>query len=283
MQNGMIYDIQRFSFVDGPGIRTTVFLKGCNLRCKWCHNPEGISSKPQLLFYKSKCTGCGCCVKICPNNLKKCDVCGKCAELCPSKARVLCGKKYNTDEVFAEILKDINFYKNSDGGVTFSGGESMLQVDFLAELLEKCRNVGIHTAVDTAGNVPWNNFEKVLPFTNLFLYDVKSFSPLRHLEGTGTTNELILENLKKLSALADITVRIPLIPGFNDCEEEMKEISVLLKTLKISKVDVLPYHKMGEIKYDALGLPKREFRVPDETEIQLYKSIFKNQSKGAKK
>ena len=155
MPKAMIFDIQRNSFVDGPGIRTTVFFKGCNLRCKWCHNPESQSFEKQMLFYKDKCTGCGKCREVCPNHLQSCDFCGKCELYCPAEARKICGREYTSDEVLAEVIKDKAFYDNSGGGVTFSGGECMLQLDFLREILEKCKSAGIHTAVDTAGNVPW--------------------------------------------------------------------------------------------------------------------------------
>lgn len=164
----VIFDIQRNSFVDGPGIRTTVFFKGCNMRCKWCHNPESQSAQKQMMYYKDKCTGCGKCAKVCPNQLKKCDFCGKCELYCPADARKICGKEYSADEVFNEIAKDKTFYENSGGGATFSGGECMLQIGFLCEILKKCKENGIHTAVDTAGNVPWEYFEKILPYTDIF-------------------------------------------------------------------------------------------------------------------
>ena len=157
---GMIFDIQRGSCVDGPGIRTTVFFKGCNLRCKWCHNPESQSKNKQILFYKDKCTGCGKCKTVCRYSFKKCDFCGECAFSCPNDAKELCGKDYGVDEVLKEILKDKDFYNVSGGGVTFSGGECMLQIDFLFEILKKCKENGIHTAVDTAGNVAWEYFER---------------------------------------------------------------------------------------------------------------------------
>ncbi|MDO5311742.1 MAG: glycyl-radical enzyme activating protein, partial [Clostridia bacterium] len=160
----MIFDIQRNSFVDGPGIRTTVFLKGCNLRCKWCHNPESHSSLPQMMYYKNKCTGCGKCREVCPYNLTRCDLCGKCTIYCPHDARRICGREYSVDEVFDEVIKDKIFYETSGGGVTFSGGECMLQIDFLTEILKLCKENGIHTAVDTAGNVPFESFEKVIPY-----------------------------------------------------------------------------------------------------------------------
>ncbi len=262
----IIFDIQRNSFVDGPGIRTTVFFKGCNLKCRWCHNPESQSPKRQMMVYKNKCIGCGKCAEVCPNKLKSCDFCGRCEIYCPEDARKICGREYSADEVLSEIEKDRAFYDNSGGGATFSGGECMLQLDFLCEILKKCKENGIHTAVDTAGNVPWESFERILPYTDLFLYDVKAVSGELHRNGTGVSNELILENLKKLSRCADIIVRIPVIGGYNDNREEMKKAAEFLHGLGIKKVELLPYHAMGENKYDAIGMKCEKFHVPGNVE-----------------
>ena len=274
MPKAMIFDIQRNSYVDGPEIRTTVFFKGCNLRCKWCHNPESQSFEKQMMFYKDKCTGCGKCREVCPNHLKKCDFCGKCELYCPAEARKICGREYTSDEVLAEVIKDKAFYDNSGGGVTFSGGECMLQLDFLCEILEKCKSAGIHTAVDTAGNVPWKSFEKILPFTDLFLYDIKAFGAELHRKGTGVSNELILENLKNLSGRADIIVRIPVIGGYNDNDEEIRQIADFLKQIKIIKAELLPYHAMGEHKYTALGRNTESFNVPNKNFMNRLQQLF---------
>ena len=274
MPKAMIFDIQRNSFVDGPGIRTTVFFKGCNLRCRWCHNPESQSFEKQMMFYKDKCTGCGKCREVCPNHLKKCNFCGKCELYCPAEARKICGREYTSDEVLAEVIKDKAFYDNSGGGVTFSGGECMLQLDFLCEILEKCKSAGIHTAVDTAGNVPWKSFEKILPFTDLFLYDIKAFGTELHRKGTGVSNELILENLKNLSGRADIIVRIPVIGGYNDNDEEIRQIADFLKQIKIIKAELLPYHAMGEHKYTALGRNPESFNVPNKNFMNRLQQLF---------
>ena len=274
MPKAMIFDIQRNSFVDGPGIRTTVFFKGCNLRCKWCHNPESQSFDKQMMFYKDKCTGCGKCREVCPNHLQSCDFCGKCELYCPADARKVCGREYTPAEVFAEVIKDKAFYDNSGGGVTFSGGECMLQLDFLREILEKCKAAGIHTAVDTAGNVPWESFEKILPFTDLFLYDIKAFGAELHRKGTGVSNELILENLKNLSGRADIIVRIPVIGGYNDNDEEIRQIADFLKQIKIIKAELLPYHAMGEHKYTALGRNTESFNVPNKNFMNRLQQLF---------
>ena len=225
MLTATVFDIQRNSYVDGPGIRTTIFFKGCNLRCAWCHNPESQSAVPQMLFYKNKCTECGKCKEKCPNALEKCEFCGMCTIFCPHNAREICGKEYTVDEVLREILKDKSFYKNSGGGVTFSGGECMLQIEFLTEILRGCKENSIHTAVDTAGHLPYERFEQIIPCTDLFLYDVKCINSDKHKQYTGVGNELILENLKKLLATGTpLWIRIPIIPTVNDTEEELQRI-----------------------------------------------------------
>jgi pyruvate formate lyase activating enzyme len=271
-----IFDIQRNSYVDGPGIRTTVFFKGCNLRCAWCHNPESQSPKPQMMFYKNKCTGCGKCKEKCPNHLESCELCGKCTIYCPHDAREICGKEYTVDEVMREILKDKVFYENSGGGVTFSGGECMLQIDFLEEILKACKENGIHTAVDTAGCVPFEYFERILPCTDLFLYDVKCFDSEKHKQYTGVGNELILENLKRLLATdKSVWIRIPIIPTINDTEEELQGIKEYIFSCgKSAKFELLPYHAMGEHKYAAIGKETQIFSVPGEEKMKHLKNIF---------
>ena len=276
MRKAVIFDIERSSYVDGPGIRTTVFFKGCNLRCAWCHNPESQSPKPQMMFFKNKCTGCGKCKEKCPNALEKCGLCGKCTIYCPHDAREICGKEYTVDEVIREILKDKAFYDNSDGGVTFSGGECMLQIDFLEEILKKCKKNGIHTAVDTAGHVPLGCFERILPYTDLFLYDVKCFDSKKHEDYTGVGNSLILENLKTLLETENkVWVRIPIIPDVNDTEEEMHKIRAFLNSVRLpEKTELLPYHAMGEHKYEAIGKEVQMFSVPSEEKMMRLKKIF---------
>lgn len=251
----IIFDIVRNSFVDGPGIRTTVFFKGCNLRCAWCHNPESQFFEKEIMFFKNKCTACGKCREVCPYNLEKCDFCGKCELFCPNDAKKICGKEMSVNEVFDEIIKDKAFYENSGGGVTFSGGECMLQIDFLVKILKKCKENSLHTAVDTAGCVPWESFEKIIPYTDLFLYDIKVMDSERHKKYIGTGNELILENYAKLAEHnANIWVRVPVIPDVNDNEEEKRKLEKFLKENGTpEKIEFLPYHSMGEHKYQALG------------------------------
>ena len=255
----MLFDIQRNSSVDGPGVRTTVFFKGCNLKCEWCHNPESQSGKKQMLFYKNRCKNCGMCLKKCPTggiyNPEKCTFCGQCEFYCLQDARKICGKDYTVDEVMDIIEKDRSFYNVSGGGVTFSGGECMLQIDSLCELLKSCKDRGIHTAVDTAGHVPWESFELILPYTDLFLYDVKSMIPQVHKKYTGADNKEILDNLAKLMETKKrIWVRFPVIPTVNDTLDEMKLlINFFDKHGYPEKTELLPYHSMGNVKYEALG------------------------------
>ena len=276
MNKAIFFDIQRNSFVDGPGIRTTVFFKGCNLKCAWCHNPESQSAKPQMMFYKDKCTGCGKCKSVCPYHLEQCELCGKCTLYCPVDARKVCGKEHTVDEVLKEVLKDQAFYETSGGGVTFSGGECMLQIDFLAEILKKCKENGIHTAVDTAGHIPFESFEKILPYTDLFLYDIKIFDSQKHKQYVGVSNELILENLKKLfERKAKLWIRIPIIPDVNDSIEEIQKIKDFLKTIGTAeKIELLPYHAMGENKYRAIGKEPQIFKTPDAENMKRLKEIL---------
>ena len=272
---GLIFDIQRASYVDGPGIRTTVFFKGCNLKCAWCHNPESQCCYPQMMFYKDKCTGCGKCTEVCPTP-KNCTLCGKCSFYCHIDARKVCGKEYTVDEVFDEIIKDKAFYENSSGGVTFSGGECMLQIDFLIEILKKCKENGIHAAVDTAGHIPFQSFEKILPYTDLFLYDIKMFDSQKHKKYTGVGNELILENLKKLfKSKAKIWIRIPIISDINDSVEEMQKTKDFLdENGKPEKIELLPYHAMGENKYASIGKETQRFAPPDNDMLNKLKAVF---------
>ena len=271
-----IFDIERSSFVDGPGIRTTVFFKGCNLRCAWCHNPESQRREPELAFFESRCTHCGKCLEKCPNALKRCTLCGACATYCPTDARKIYGKEMSVDEVMKEILRDRAFYENSGGGVTFSGGECMLQIDFLEEILKKCKENGIHTAVDTAGHVPFEYFERILPYTDLFLYDIKAFDSEIHKQYVGVGNELILKNLAKLLACgASVWIRIPTIPTVNASEDEMRKIKAFLDEHGTpEKVELLPYHAMGEGKCVAIGKQPQKFPTPDTETMKKLRAIF---------
>jgi len=229
-----------------------------------------------MMFYKNKCRNCGKCKEKCPNSLESCELCGKCTFYCPHDAREICGKEYTVDEVLKEILKDKTFYDNSGGGVTFSGGECMLQIDFLEEILKECKKNSIHTAVDTAGHVPYERFEQILPYTDLFLYDVKCFDSDKHRQYTGVENQLILKNLKSLLAKSTpVWIRIPIIPTVNDTEEELQRIKEYLSSCGIpEKVELLPYHAMGEQKYAALGKEVQAFSVPSEEKMSQLKKCF---------
>lgn len=262
-----IFDIQRNSYVDGPGIRTTVFFKGCNLRCAWCHNPEGQSSEKQILFDREKCVGCGRCKNLTTNDTDF---------ICFHDAKELCGRDVTVADVLDEITKDNVLYETSGGGVTFSGGECMLQLDFLEEILKKCKQNGIHTAVDTAGYVPFDRFERILRDTDLFLYDVKCFDREKHKHYAGVSNELILENLEKLlQTNAKIWVRIPIIEGVNDRVEEMRAIKTFFMRSRMpDKTELLPYHAMGEHKYQALGRPAPKFHVPSPQKMEELRAFF---------
>jgi len=263
--NGKIFDIQRFSIFDGPGIRTNVFFKGCNLRCLWCHNPESQSMKNQLMLHRDKCVGCGECTKICDKLFTEdCTACGKCTKVCTHGAREISGREAYADEIVETVLKDKEFYKTSNGGVTLSGGEPLLQADFAAEILKKCKENGIHTAIETAANVPWESFQKVLPYLDLVLCDIKCINEENHIRCTGVTNKRILENAEKLKQSGvEILFRTPVIPGYNDCE--IKRISDFCAPFEH---ELLAYHSTGCSKYTALNLdytlndveaPTREF------------------------
>lgn len=268
----IITDVQRFCMHDGPGVRTTVFFKGCPLSCEWCHNPETQSRQKELLLYKQKCIGCGIC-KACDK--EACTVCGECAQNCPTGAREVAGCEYTVQEVYNQIQKDVAFY-GEKGGVTFSGGECMLQIEPLTEVLKTCKEKGIHTAVDTAGYIPFEYFEKILPYTDLFLYDIKLFDSEKHKKYTGADNKLILDNLKKLFSVgAKIWIRIPIIPSVNDSVEEMKKIKDFLDEFGTpEKIELLPYHPMGESKRRALGKTQHTFKTPVPKQMKMLQEIF---------
>ena len=265
MHTGRIFQIKRFAVHDGPGVRTTVFFKGCPLRCRWCHNPEGLESAPQLAYYPSKCLSCGECL-ICPTGAHtvgenghvfdraKCTACGACAKVCLGAALLFYGREVGVEDLLPELLADRAFYENSGGGVTLSGGECLCQSAFCAELLQALKGQGIHTAVDTCGAVPRAAFEAVLPYTDLFLYDIKAADEEVHRRATGQSNRLILENLAYLDGRgAKIEVRVPFVPGYNDAE--IGRIAELLKPLRnLTGVRVLPYHDLAGSKYLSLGM-----------------------------
>lgn len=257
-----LFNIQRFCLHDGPGVRTTVFFQGCPLSCPWCHNPESWTAQTQIERLMEKCIGCGACAAACPlgvaaaSDRAKCLHCGACAAVCPTGALQTLGEMRTVEDVAQEVMRDAIFAQTSGGGVTASGGECLLQAAGVAALLDSLKREGMHTAVDTSGAAPWTAFEAVLPVTDLFLYDVKCADPERHRTVVGCDNGPILDNLRRLSAVgASIWVRIPVVPGFNDSEEEMRAIGNLLSGLKLDKVELLRYHALGESKRSRLDLP----------------------------
>lgn len=268
--HGILYNIQRMSVHDGPGLRTTVFFKGCPLHCLWCSNPESQSRHPQLMFFKELCSGCGRCLEVCPSgaafregttcgrDITTCVQCGRCASQCPTAARVMSGRSYDVEDVMKIVRKDAPFYGNSGGGVTFSGGECTMQEHFLLALIEVCQNEGIHTCVDTCGQTEHKLFRYLLEQADLFLFDIKHMDSRQHKRLTGVGNELIQQNLAYALATfpEKIQIRIPLMPNLNDSEENIAAIAASLKPFGMRHVDVLPCHLFGSNKYNALGLPQ---------------------------
>jgi pyruvate formate lyase activating enzyme len=268
--SGRLFDIQRFSLDDGPGIRTVVFFKGCNMSCSWCHNPESICFEPELFRTYSKCIGCGTCVEVCPQNAsaflgetiitdyRKCIMCGTCIEECPTFCIKKTGYDMDVDTLIEIIIKDKAYYDQSGGGVTFSGGEPTLQYEFLMNSMKKCKEHGITTTLDTNGTIAVDKMEKILPFTDHVLLDIKHINNDKHKEFTGKDNKNILENMEYLARSADVEVRVPVIPTFNDSVEELTEIINRVKESGLNEIRLLPYHVYGMGKYKSLG---RECRL----------------------
>ena len=291
MENVLISNIQRFSTKDGPGIRTTVFFKGCPLRCKWCHNPETHLLSEEIMYNRENCTLCGRCVTACPegavkieNNTvvtdtKKCTSCQKCTEECFYNAREISGKSLSFDHVCDIIERDTAFYSESGGGVTFSGGECLMFPEMLTKLLKFCKSRRIHTAVDTSGFSTWEVLENIAPFTDLFLYDIKAYSSSLHEKLTGVPNSLIWENLERLAQKgADINLRVLLIEGCNAIDEEVAKIAERCASMGIKKVNLLPYHDMGKYKYTKLGreYDSNSMSTPSDEKMQKFKKIFED-------
>jgi pyruvate formate lyase activating enzyme len=274
---GLVFNIQRFSTEDGPGIRTTTFLKGCPLRCAWCHNPEGLSPKPELIWYDVRCIGARDCLQVCPEdaltltpegmriNRERCTVCGACEKACPAAALEVIGRDWTPDEMVAELLKDQVFYETSGGGVTFSGGEPMMQVDFLCQVLPRCREAGVHVALDTCGAVGWESYERVLPCVNLVLYDLKIMDAKRHEAATGISNDTILENGRRLAARGvPMWIRTPVVPGYTDDKENILAIARFINDSlpTVQRWDLLAYTNLGQPKYHRLNREYLLEKVP---------------------
>lgn len=266
--NGRITTIQRMSLHDGPGIRSTVFLKGCNMHCGWCHNPETLSMDQELEWIRQKCIGCNSCTEVCktgafslvdgkPSFQKTlCTSCFDCVEVCYAEAINKIGRKVTPEEVFAEVERDFQFFRSSDGGITISGGEPMLQAEFTGQTLALFKKAGIHTALDTNLSVSWKQYDKVLPFTDLVLADLKLMDDALHLKWTGKHNAVILENIYKLdSSGIAYFIRTPVIPGINDNEQEIKAIVAFVASLKnLKKFELLPFHTLASCKYTNLEI-----------------------------
>ncbi len=283
--SGKISNIQKFCVHDGYGIRTVVFFLGCPLRCQWCQNPETIHLNVDLMVIDELCVACGDCERGCPQKAiyqksngkfgverTLCTRCMECVKVCAFDARKPSGTEYTSDGLLAEVLKDKVFYDNSKGGITLSGGEPLLQIEFAEDFLRKCKGAGLHIALETAGYVPWQSFERILDYTDLFLYDLKVWNPLLHKNVIGQNNALILSNLEKLSTLnKEIIIRIPLIPNINDGEEFEKIIDKVVTLNSIKVVHILPFHQLGSSKYEQLDMVNQSAQWDENSDENIMK------------
>jgi pyruvate formate lyase activating enzyme len=291
---GIVFNIQHYSIHDGPGIRTTVFLKGCPLRCLWCQNPESQDLKPVIFFNAEKCTGCGMCREACPEAAIRiidgrsatdrtlCKGTGKCAEICPNEARSLMGRYMSGAEVFDDVNADAIFYQNSGGGVTLSGGDPIAQPAFATDILKRCRDAGIHTAIETCGFAKWDILKAILEYTDLVLYDIKHMDPAKHKQYTAASNNLILDNAGKIRSELNLPMlaRLPIIPGYNDSLENLSAAARFIANElgKEVHVHLLPYHRLGETKYERLEKPAGGVHIepPGEGHMEKLKKIFES-------
>lgn len=294
MEEPVIFNIQKYSIHDGDGIRTTVFFKGCPLRCAWCHNPESQDFRPELFFDPAKCTGCGECVSACPRGANRiaggravfdrelCARCGACAQVCLGQARELSGRRWPLSELVAELEKDRPFYEESGGGVTLSGGEAMAQpMEYVEALMRALFERGIGVFVDTCGDVPYERFERILPYADTFLYDVKAVSEEKHRRYVGSGNRRILENLRRLSADgARIYLRLPLVDGVNMEREDLEAVAGFLREngVRVERISLLPYHDIGRAKYGRLGRQydaRGLFEIPAREKMERAAEFFR--------
>ena len=288
MSSGIVYDTRRYSVQDGPGIRTTVFFKGCHMRCLWCHNPESQAFEPELMPQVKLCINCGKCRNACPYGVANwapdlwrspdCRRCGACASACPSEARKLCGERVSADRLVKHLLRDLPFFDRSQGGVTISGGEPLAQPFFLLDVLRRLGKEGIHRCVDTAGLADPDILLETARHCELFLYDLKIIDANKHTDYVGTANEQVLANLRILDDIgAQVIIRIPLIPGYNDSVEDIEAMAIFVRGLvDISSVQFLPYHQLPEAKYNALGreYPLAGLVPPTREEVKVIERLF---------
>lgn len=294
-KRAVVFDIQRFSIHDGPGIRTTVFFKGCNLNCKWCHNPESISSSYELYWDVNNCMNCRRCAAVCKENVhlfnfdennniehlvnrSKCNFCRRCEDVCPYQAIKVVGSRVTLNDLILVVLRDELFYKNSGGGVTISGGEPFCQYEFLMEFLKILKEKNINTTVDTNFYIDWEKIQAVMSYVDLFLVDLKTINDDNHIKFTGVSNRLILDNIKKLSETEkDFWIRISIIPDVNNFSSEINNIISFIKTIEnCNKIQLLPFHQSGKHKYKCLGLDYEflDCSAIDNDEMEKIKSIF---------
>ncbi len=283
---GRVFNIQRFSVHDGPGIRTTFFFKGCNLRCRWCHNPESYEIRPQIQYFKEKCIGCGACMEVCKQGIRieqgrrigteHCILCRACEDACLTGALKFAGEEYFSDELISVALRDRDYYERSGGGVTASGGEPLLQHEFVGEFFSKLKEKGISTALDTAGNVEFERFEAVLPYTDLVLLDLKIMEEKAHQAYTGVSNRRILENAKRLMDLGvRMYIRVPVIAGVNDTLENGLALKMFIDEAPcVEEVRFLPYHDMGLSKAASVNVEMAAFAAPSAERMQQLRDLF---------
>ncbi len=290
---GLVYDLQRFAIHDGPGIRTLVYMKGCSLKCLWCSSPQTQRPKPEILHNEINCKKCGKCIEICPIrvismsdedeiviNRDLCNNCGDCVETCLNQALKIVGDHVTVEELFKDINKDAPFYRRSDGGVTIGGGEPTMQSDFVEAFLKRCKQNYLHTVMETCGYVKWEKLETLVKYLDLVYMDVKHMDPAAHKELTGASNELILENIKKVSKLRPLIVRIPVIPGLNDSEKNIRKTAEFALSLgnNLKRIDLLPYHKFGSMTYTRIGMAYKieDIEPPSDAHMKKLKEIVES-------
>ena len=286
-----VFDIQRFSLHDGPGIRTTIFFKGCTLACSWCQNPESHKPLPELIFFKDTCIGCFQCREVCPDDsildhpldridYLKCSICGKCVSACNTNSLRMVGKEWNADDLLIEILKDKDYFEASGGGITLSGGEPLLQSTFLKAFLPLVKQNGIHINLETSGMVAWNRIEETIPFLDLIFHDIKHMDPVIHKKQTGCENDLILDNFSRLSErFSNLQARMPVIPGINDTPGNIQSLAAFLKKNSHESIHLLTYHNMGEAKLERINTRQKpmNLRSMNADDLMNVKELFEKE------